>query len=182
MKAIKILLLVSAMLRWLTWRFPKLGTQTSAAVTNWYAVASSADGSRLIASGYRITGPVSVSTNAGHELDPNSVAVEQLEFGLRFGRWKQAGGSSIRGSDLHLDGRGHNLEVKCLANQLWGAIACSADGSNLVALVGGGTIAAQFIFRPMLVEPGLGPPMLPTRSGIRSPRPRTAVNWWQFNG
>ena len=65
MKTFKILLLASTALLTANFAPAQTWTQTSAPSTNWQSIASSADGSKLVASGFRVDGPIYTSTNSG---------------------------------------------------------------------------------------------------------------------
>ena len=114
----------------------KTWKDTGAPSNYWYAVASSADGLRLIAAG---NGSVCTSTNRGQSWISN--ALPALTW--------QAAASSADGTKLFaaaysgsfyasLDG-GCSWRMLCVnTNANWNSISCSQDGSKIVAVSGNG--------------------------------------------
>ena len=117
-------------------------TRTSAPKTNWSAVVSSADGTKLVAAGGSFQGDVGsiyVSTNSG---------VTWLQTGAPTQTWYSIA-ASADGTKLAAAGSGSvytstNSGATWVSNDLSfvfnGSIACSSDGSKLVLAVAYGAV------------------------------------------
>jgi hypothetical protein len=115
--------------------FTQTWTQTSAPMTNWSAVASSADGARLLAavSGGRIY----TSTNSGARWTATSAPSTNWSAVA-----SSADGSKlvavVNGGGIHISpDAGVTWTAADAPKTNWSAVATSADGNKLVAVVGG---------------------------------------------
>jgi hypothetical protein len=139
MKPFKILLLIATVWFGANSGFAQTWTQTSAPNGNWNSIASSADGSKLVAVAY--PGLIYTSTNSGIDWTPTSAP---------FLRWASVA-SSADGAKLVAVGFWENSFPNAICtstdfgvtwvqqtnapNVGWNAVASSADGSKLVAAV-----------------------------------------------
>lgn len=137
--------------------FAQTWTQTSAPDLNWHAVASSADGTRLVAVvGGGFPGPIFVSTNSGDTWTPTSAPVQN---------WF-AVASSANGTRLVATATSSPPYTSADSGATWTsnnvpdafAVASSADGSKLVAVLnGGGIYVSQSTPAPLLnIRPSSG--------------------------
>ncbi len=111
-------------------------TQTSAPSKIWNAIASSADGNRLVAAAGFYAGPIYISTNAGTTWTQSSAPTTNAWFSVD---------SSVDGTKLAavtLDNHGIYVSTNSGINWTrsgapmisWRSIALSADGNKLVAV------------------------------------------------
>jgi photosystem II stability/assembly factor-like uncharacterized protein len=131
MKNFRILLVVSTALLAANFALAQTWTQTSAPSNGWASVASSADGSQLVAAAY--PGPIYISTNSGSAWTLTSAPNEY---------WLSVA-SSADGTKLVAvsDGpiyvstnSGTSWTLTSAPNEYWGSVASSADGNKLVAV------------------------------------------------
>jgi hypothetical protein len=132
-------------------------TQTSASNQEWYAVASSADGTKLVAAGGNINPPLNFNREV--YLSTNSGGTWK-QTGLPSTEWESVASSAdgtklMAGDYAGLDGFGiytsTNSGVTWISNSVspfglsWSSVAMSADGTKLVAVVwaGGGFVPAS---------------------------------------
>lgn len=127
--------------------FAQTWTQTSAPITNWNSVASSADGSKLAAAVKG--GPIYTSTNSGATWTQTSVpntnwsSVASSADGTKLvaavavfnGSQYEAGGPIYVSADS-----GATWTATSAPNTNWSSIASSADGSKLIAAAGGAIV------------------------------------------
>jgi len=145
MKTFRILLVASTALRTANFALAQTWTQTSAPITNWTAVACSADGSKLIVAangGYGanytiLPGPIYISTNSGATWTQASNAPDAA--------WRSVassadgnkliaavnGGGIYRSVDLGL-----TWTQTSAPNTNWVSVASSADANILAAVAG----------------------------------------------
>jgi len=111
--------------------FSQTWTQTSAPSNYWVSIASSADGSKLVAAAH--AGPIYISTNSGAAWTLTSAPNEE---------WNSVA-SSADGTKLVAvsDGpiyvstnSGTSWTLTSAPNEYWGSVASSADGNKLVAV------------------------------------------------
>jgi hypothetical protein len=141
MKAMKSLLLVVAILMVADFVFAQTWTPTTAPNKNWSCIASSADGSKLIAVG---SGCCYTSTNSGAAWISNS---EPQSVNPAVGYWyyvaSSADGTKLLATTVSsVISVSTNSGMTWLSNNVpgviyWGPVAMSADGSTLVAAAGG---------------------------------------------
>jgi hypothetical protein len=111
--------------------------QTSAPITNWSSVASSADGTKLVAAGYGIY----TSTNSGvvwtktSAPDQYFAAVAASADGSKI--VAAARGALSTGLIYTSVDSGATWSPSGAPNDYWTSVACSADGTKLVAASGG---------------------------------------------
>jgi hypothetical protein len=150
MKAVKILLLVTAMLLVVDFAFAQTWTPTTAPNKNWSRIASSADGSKLIAVGL---GCCYNSTNFGAAWTSNS---EPQSVNPAVGTWyyiaSSADGTKLLATTVSsVISVSTNSGMTWLSNNVpsvmsWGPVAMSADGGTLVAAAGGSSHPPGFIY------------------------------------
>jgi len=112
-------------------------TLTSAPITNWTCVASSADGNRLVAV---YSSGIYTSTNSGATWDFKPAFPQVLAFRRFFRRWRQIGCSCEWRLILHLTNAGATWVTNGAPSKDWVSVASSADGNKLVAVANSGTI------------------------------------------
>jgi photosystem II stability/assembly factor-like uncharacterized protein len=136
MKPIKILLLIAAAWCGLNSVVAQTWTMTSAPFGEWSSIASSADGSKLVAVGPENAG-VCISTNSGTTWTLNSAVLNNQP-------WFPSIASSADGTKLAVvtimgpiytsTNSGATWISNSLPTAVWTSIASSADGSKLVAV------------------------------------------------
>lgn len=139
MKPVEILMLAAATLCCLNSAFGQNWTQTTAPSNYWNAVASSADGTKLVA--VADLGCVFISTNSGGTWMPTSVpsnydwsAVASLADGSKLVAAANSDADSNPGPIYTLVDSGTTwVEATNATLQYWYSVASSANGSNLVA-------------------------------------------------
>jgi hypothetical protein len=145
MKRKSLLLALVALGRLFAWfnpAFAQIWTQTSAPITNWVSVASSADGTKLVAvagqKGYAAeVGPIYTSTNSGVTWaattapGTNWASVAMSAVGNKLVAAANGGGIYTSTDS----GATWTATTAPIAN--WQAVASSADGDIFVAAVGG---------------------------------------------
>src|SRR5437867_4997647 len=117
--------------------FSQTWTQTSAPITNWHAVASSADGTKLVAVAGRAGqgGPIFTSTNSGLDwtlaLAPIAswYSVASSADGSRLIATASSGNSIYTSADSGTTWSAPSNEVYAY---YWSSVASSADGTRLV--------------------------------------------------
>jgi hypothetical protein len=116
--------------------FAQTWTQTTAPNNSWISVASSADGTKLIAVGYYISPLIFLSTNSGATWSSNNI-----DFTDSGAIWKSAA-SSADGNTLIAGSADGALYISTNAGAAWApapitnfwiSVAASADGTKLVA-------------------------------------------------
>jgi photosystem II stability/assembly factor-like uncharacterized protein len=154
MKTFKILLWASTALLTANFALAQTWTQTSAPVTNWISIASSADGSKLVAAAnggfyfngtneITLPGPIYTSTNSGatwsqavNAPDGVWIAVASSADGTKLmaavGRNNDAGN---QGGGIYTSADAGNTwtQFSVLTNN-WVSVASSADGTELAAV------------------------------------------------
>jgi hypothetical protein len=171
MKPIKILLLTAAVSTgWVTAVYSaraQTWTPTSAPSKNWEAVASSADGSKLIAAG--MSWVYCLSTNSGSTWITNN----QPQKGSIFGGWhclaSSADGTKLMGMVASIIWVSTNSGTTWFSNNVPGvsafaSVALSADGIKLVAVAGDNSTP--------------GPIYISTNSGITLTQTGAPTNNW----
>jgi photosystem II stability/assembly factor-like uncharacterized protein len=157
MKTFKILLVVLTALLTASFALAQTWTQTSAPVTNWISIASSADGSKLVAAAnggfyfngtneITLPGPIYTSTNSGatwsqavNAPDGVWIAVASSADGTKLmaavGRNNDAGN---QGGGIYTSADAGNTwtQFSVLTNN-WVSVASSADGTELAAVAQG---------------------------------------------
>ena len=116
--------------------------QTNAPNSNWYGVASSADGNKLVA--VRASGSIYTSTNSGVTWTPSVVPTGKQWQGIA----SSADGVKLVAADANGNGiyTSTNSGMSWISNnvpsEFWWSVASSADGTKLVAVtgIGGGPI------------------------------------------
>jgi hypothetical protein len=130
MKLVKILMLITAVWSGLSFAAAQTWTQTSAPSNSWASVASSADGSKLVAAA--IGGSIYISTNSGIDWTLTSAPS---------GSWVSVA-SSADGTKLVAAGNGliyvstnsgTDWTLTTAPNNSWVSVVSSADGNKLVA-------------------------------------------------
>jgi len=118
--------------------FTQTWTQTSAPITNWHAVALSADGTSLVAVA-RGTGPIVISTNGGVAWMPTSApvqnwyAVASSADGSKLIATASSGGSTYISADSGATWIPANVEgYLSFYFNYWSSVASSADGAKLL--------------------------------------------------
>lgn len=123
---------------------------TSAPITNWSAVASSADGSRLlvVGGGYGFNGPVFISTNSGDTWNDAPV-VDYGNYGWSVAGCSADGNTLVVASGGKAGGRifystnggtiWTDADPSATGNQVWHSGAPAADGQKIVVV---GSVAA----------------------------------------
>ncbi len=137
MKAVKILLLAVATLLVADFAFGQTWTQTSAPAHEWTSIASSADGTKLVATapaGGAFTGSIYTSTNSGGTWTSNNVP------GLQ--QWRSVASSAdgvnlaaaVAYGGIYISTNSGMAWTLCTnaPNEYWYSIASSADGTKLV--------------------------------------------------
>ena len=123
--------------------FAQTWTQTSAPSNGgWYGIASSADGTKLVA--VNVSGSIYTSTNSGATWTPSSAPTGKQWQGVA----SSADGTKFVAADANGNGifSSTNSGLTWISNsvpsQYWWFVASSADGTNLVAVtgIGGGPI------------------------------------------
>jgi hypothetical protein len=149
MKTAKTLLLVGAMLMLAGFAFAQTWTQTSAPNITWRSVASSADGSKLIAAGQNWL--YYISTNSGTTWATNT----EPQINSSYEGWSSiatsADGTKYIGTIANAIWVSTNSGVTWSSNNVPSAsfftwAAMSADGSKLVAVAGGFTFSPSGIY------------------------------------
>jgi hypothetical protein len=139
MIAVKPFLLVGAMLMMADLAFAQSWTQTSAPSGNWEAVASSADGSKLIAGSQQFI--YCISTNSGSTWTTNN----EPQIGSAYGSWtsiaSSVDGTKFVGINFTAIWVSTNLGLTWLSNNVPGvsffaSVALSADGTKLAVVDG----------------------------------------------
>src|SRR3984957_3223997 len=140
MKSVKILLLVAAVWSGLNFAFAQTWTQTSTPNEEYVSVASSADGSRLVALGIYPANLICSSTNSGAAWITNTMPLE-----TDYGGWSSiassADGTKLVGTEFNVIWVSTNAGITWSSNDVAGGLffrsaAISADGSELVAVAG----------------------------------------------
>jgi hypothetical protein len=141
----RLFTLVTALLAAAQFSHAQTWTQTSAPITNWMSIASSADGTRLLAAAnggpsyFTLPGPIYISTNSGVTWiqatnAPASTwgAVASSADGIKL--FAAVGGfGSPSGIYASMDGGITWTQTSAPSNH-WVSIASSADGTKLAAL------------------------------------------------
>ena len=115
---------------------------TSAPNLTWYSVASSADGTKLVALAWQ-TNVIYTSTDSGANWVPNSIAnnwwycVASSADGAKLIAASQGGSSSGSGPIYTSTNSGNTWVSNNVANQEWLSVASSADGNELAAVAAG---------------------------------------------
>jgi hypothetical protein len=139
MKNFRILLVVSTALLTANFAFAQTWTQTSAPSDDWVTVASSADGSKLIAGSLGLI--YGISTNSGSTWITNN----QPQMGSIYGSWSciasSADGTTYVGTIANVIWVSTDSGIAWLSNNVpsasfFGGTALSADGSKIVAGAG----------------------------------------------
>ncbi|MBM2815863.1 MAG: hypothetical protein HW421_2625 [Ignavibacteria bacterium] len=116
--------------------------QTGAGNRKWYSIASSADGTKLIAGGSEFEF-IYLSTNSGYSWDPSKVRIDSIVMGAYFlsssndgvkiysadGGWTPPGGYIYSSTNSGLTW----TQLTVLGRKRWWGIASSSDGVKLVA-------------------------------------------------
>lgn len=144
MKAVKTLLLVGVALMLADFAVAQTWTQTSAASNNWSGVASSADGSRLVAVASR--DGIYISTNAGLTWTETTAPNNYLWQAVA----SSADGTTLAAASVGIGtcviyvstNSGGDWKSASVPQKNWTSVALSADGSKIVALAG------DFSFNP----------------------------------
>jgi len=137
MKNFRILLVVSTVLLAANFVLAQTWTQTSAPETNWTAVASSANGTKLVAAANR--GGIWVSTNSGATWTQTSAprtfwvsiasSADGCKLAAAVGRIPTTSGPFYTSTNS-----GATWILSGAPNTIWLSIASSADGTQLAAL------------------------------------------------
>jgi len=116
-------------------------TQTSAPLTNWTSIASSADGRRLVASadgGFGNAGPIYISTNSGATWEQTSAPVTNYSSVACSADGTKLAAVGYSGVFTSADSGANWTAISGASGR---RIACSADGTKLL-VAGGGLYAS----------------------------------------
>lgn len=149
-------------------------TQTSAPTNNWYSVASSVDGSKLVA--VIFGGGIYTSTDWGNTWTQTSAPTKywySVASSTDGSKLVAGGGSIYTSKDSGNTWTSNNVPNQTFPNQYWTSVASSADGSKLVAVSHWGDIysSTNWGIRGHRT-------MCPTKVGLPSLHQQTEVNWW----
>jgi hypothetical protein len=150
MKPAKILMQLVAMLAMADVAFSQTWMPTSAPSQTWTSIASSADGSRLIATGFGYT--YFTSTNSGGSWNSNSEPQSDSVDGSWYIAASSADGNTLVAASVASSiWVSTNAGASWMSNNVpsvsaWGAVTLSADGSKLVAAAGGNSHPPGLIY------------------------------------
>ena len=163
--------------------FAQTWTQTIATSQAWFAVASSADGSKLVTAAtgnYMGPGQIYTSTNSGSTwtltIAPSNswVSVASSADGNKLVAAATGNGTRFsQGAIYTSTNSGGDWNSNNVTPNNWGPVASSADGTKLVAVVNNGGI-----FTSTNSGGHGGPIMFRTMYGPRLLPRRTEANWW----
>ena len=136
MKSVQLILLMAFGLMARGLLSAQVWTQTSAPTNTWMAIASSADGTKLVAvaGGQFATGPIYSSTNAGGNWLLTSAPTSHWNAVASSANGSKLSAVAYGGRIFTSTNAGANWMTNNVANQSWQAIASSADGSKLAAV------------------------------------------------
>lgn len=145
MKPIQILLLLLTLSSGLDCAVAQTWTQTGAPTNYWVAVASSADGSRLVAAagGQFYNGPIYTSTNTGANWISNTAPVAHWNSVASSADGIKLAATIYGGGIYTSTNAGETWETNNVPNYNWQAIASSADGVKLSAVYFNNRIFSQ---------------------------------------
>jgi hypothetical protein len=143
-----------------------------AANSAWIAVASSANGSNLVAAAFNPAGTggqIATSTNAGftwtgHETNRHWWAVASSADGTKLI-------AGIIGGQLYVSTNAGTLWTATAFTNRWSALACSSDGAKLIAAADVSTGTGRIYLSPPLVSP---PPSLAI---LRTSTNTVVISW-----